>query len=66
MGCAWQQTAYWHDSETLWTHALACTSSNVVAHTNLGLALSSRHRDDEAAAEYGRALAIRPDNVRGT
>ena len=26
MGCAWRQTSYWRDSETLWTHTLACTA----------------------------------------
>ena len=25
MACAWQQTSYWQNSETLWTHTLACT-----------------------------------------
>ena len=29
MVCAWRQTSFWGDSETLWTHALACTSRNV-------------------------------------
>ena len=28
MGCAWRQTSYWRDSETLWTHTLTCTSQN--------------------------------------
>ena len=37
MGCAWRQTSFWCDSETLWTHALACTSRNSVAHHNLGI-----------------------------
>src|SRR3972149_5843265 len=32
LGCAWRQTSYWHDSETLWTHTLACTSKNYLAH----------------------------------
>ena len=28
--------AYWQDGETLWTHTLACTSQNPIAHNNLG------------------------------
>ena len=36
MVCAWQQTWYWRDSETLWTHALACTSRNSIARAKLG------------------------------
>src|SRR5205809_5501545 len=33
---AFIQTSYWRNSETLWTHALAVTSDNDVAHNNLG------------------------------
>ena len=28
MGCAWRQASFWHDSETLWTRTLACTTRN--------------------------------------
>jgi hypothetical protein len=42
MACAWQQTSYWQNSMRLWTHALDCTSNNVVAHCNIGLALADR------------------------
>ena len=34
--CARMQTAYWRNSESLWTHTLACTSGNCLAHNNLG------------------------------
>ncbi len=61
MGCAWRQTGYWCDSETLWTHALACTSRNHVAHNNLGLILAGRGRLDKAIAHYQKALEIKPD-----
>ena len=37
MACAWRQTSYWRNSETLWRR-LACTSRNSVAHGNLGSA----------------------------
>jgi len=63
MGCAWRQTSFWRDSETLWTHALACTSRNNVAHNNLGLALAGRDRLDEAMAHYREALEIKPSHV---
>ncbi len=33
--CAWQQASYWKDEETVWTHALACTSRNFLAHASL-------------------------------
>jgi tetratricopeptide (TPR) repeat protein len=61
--CAWRQTSFWHNGETLWTHTLACTTGNSVAHFNLGRALESSGRLDGAMVEYRRALAIKPDFV---
>ena len=65
MVCAWQQTRHWRDSETLWTHTLACTSQNPIAHNNLGIALAGRGQVDEAIAHYRKALEIKPDYVGG-
>ena len=56
---AWKQTAYWKNSETLWTHALAVTSENEVAQTNLGMVLSERGQFDGARAHLQTALGIR-------
>ena len=56
--CAFVQTTYWRDSESLWTHAIACTPSNSLAHTNLGGALADRGRFDRAIEQYQTALAI--------
>ena len=61
MGGAWRQTCFWCDSETLWTHSLACTGSNCVAHHNLGNALADRGEVDSAIAHYQEALEIKPD-----
>ena len=61
--CAWQQTRYWYDSETLWTRALACSSQNPLAYTSLGNALAGRRRVDEAIAQYRKALEIEPDHA---
>jgi cytochrome c-type biogenesis protein CcmH/NrfG len=61
MVCAWQQTAYWQNSETLWTHALACTTDNQVSHFNLGNALRFEGRMDEAIPQYQKALEINPN-----
>ncbi len=63
MGCAWRQTCFWRDSETLWTHALACTSQNCLAHNSLGMALDSQGRSDEAMAQYQKALEIKPNYI---
>jgi protein O-mannosyl-transferase len=61
MFCAWKQTAYWQDSETLWTRALACTSGNDMAHNNLGNFLYEKGRVAEAIPQFQTALQIRPD-----
>jgi tetratricopeptide (TPR) repeat protein len=58
---AWRQTSLWRDSETLWTHALACTSQNWLAHYNLGVSLSDRGRGDEAIVRFRMALEIKPN-----
>jgi len=56
---AWDQTTYWKNSETLWTHALAVTSNNDVAHNNLGLFFAGRGQIDDAISQYESALRIR-------
>ena len=61
MGCAWRQTCFWRDSEILWTHAVACTSRNVIAQNHLGNALAARGQLDEAIVHYQKVLEIDPD-----
>ena len=34
LASAYVQTTFWKDSLTLWTHTLACTSDNYMAHNN--------------------------------
>ena len=63
MACAWLQTSYWRNSETLWTHAVACTSQNAKAHTYLGMALADLEQLDEAIAHFRKALEIKPDDA---
>jgi protein O-mannosyl-transferase len=63
MFCAWQQTTYWQNSETLWTRTLACTTNNELAHYAFANDLYERGRLDEAIAQYQTALQIRPDYV---
>jgi tetratricopeptide (TPR) repeat protein len=59
--CARIQTSYWRNGELLWTHTLACTSGNYVAHNNLGIALLQKGSVDEAIVHYQKALQIKPD-----
>ena len=61
MVCAWKQTAYWKDSESLWTHTLACTTDNEAAHYALGRVLLQNQRVDEAISHFQAALEINPD-----
>jgi tetratricopeptide (TPR) repeat protein len=63
MVCAWKQTAYWKNSETLWRHTLVVTSNNIYALNNLGSTLAQKGQVDEAIIEYQQVLAINPNNV---
>jgi tetratricopeptide (TPR) repeat protein len=55
------QVRYWHDSLSLFNHALATTSDNYVMHNNLGFELALKGYTDEAIKHYREALAIHPD-----
>ncbi len=58
-----RQVWYWHDSETLWNHALVSTARNHEAHNHLARALALRGEADQAISHYRQALEIRPDFV---
>jgi tetratricopeptide (TPR) repeat protein len=62
MACTWKQTAYWKNSETLWRHALNCTTGNNLAYLNLGHELFEQRRLDEAISHYQKGLEIQPNN----
>jgi Flp pilus assembly protein TadD len=55
------QTGYWKNSVSLWTHALACTSENSLAHNNLGLALAAEGKLPEAIQHFEQARQLKPD-----
>ena len=57
------ETKVWRNTETLWTHALAVTANNHMAHVALGNISLSRGRLGEAIAHCEKALAIYPDDV---
>ncbi len=57
--CAWNQTRVWKNSETLWSHVLAVSPENDVAHTNMGIVLMERGRTDEALSHLQTALDLR-------
>jgi tetratricopeptide (TPR) repeat protein len=56
---AFIQTSYWRNSEALWTHALAVTADNDVAHNNLGYLCVDRGELDEAVSHFESAARIR-------
>jgi len=56
----WRQVERWHDSLSLFRHALAVTDNNHVAHINMGVALYNDEEYDRAARHLERALRIAP------
>ena len=60
---AWRQTSYWHDSRTLWTHTVACTSRNSIAHYKLGFVLSQQGHLSDAVAHYRKTVEIDPSDL---
>jgi tetratricopeptide (TPR) repeat protein len=57
------QVSYWQNSEALWTHTLACTPNNLIAHYNYGNALLQKGDVNGAINEYHDALKIDPHNA---
>jgi hypothetical protein len=55
-----QQIRVWHDTETLWRHALAIDPACAICHNQLGAWLGSRGRVAEAVAHFERGVALRP------
>jgi protein O-mannosyl-transferase len=55
-----EQLRHWRDSESLFRRALAVTTGNFMAHTNLGNVLLDRGDVDEAITHYETAVSIRP------
>lgn len=57
---AWDQVGTWHDSVTLFEHALDIDEHNHWAHLNAGLARQERGDLEAADRHYAAALAIEP------
>jgi len=66
-GCALQtrrQVETWHDTLSLFTHAVEVTRSNWFAHTERGVALAQRGDLEAARDSFETALRIRPGYAR--
>ena len=61
--CSFQQTIYWRDSISIWTHTLAVTRNNDTAHLCLAEALLERGKLEDAIAHSQAAIEIRPANA---
>lgn len=57
------QVDTWKDSKTLFSHAVAVTEGNYLAHLNLGVALAREGDEKGAMKEYYTALAIQPNMI---
>src|SRR5436190_7417110 len=58
--CTSTQLGYWRDSETLWSHTIAVTSNNDVAHAYLADWLLRENRIEESRLQAEEAVQIRP------
>ncbi len=60
----WQQLRYWHDSITLFEHAVNVTTNNWVAQGTLGFSLAAEGKIVEAIIHYSEAVRINPNNEK--
>ena len=52
---------HWQDHLSLWSNVIAKSPRDYRAHNDLGVALNSLNRPDEAVKHYHEALRIKPD-----
>jgi len=57
------QTGFWRDSTTLFTHTLECTKDNALIHNNLGSVLWHQGKVREAIHEIEISLQINPTSA---
>ncbi len=63
IGSMWQ-THYWHDSVSLFEHALTVNPRSSVAHNTLGMVRAAQNRLAEATHYYTEALRLWPRNTQ--
>src|SRR5438876_229803 len=59
----WNQVRVWHDSEKLWSHAVAIDPGSSIGQLSLGLALARQGKLAEAVEHYEQALRLEPDHA---
>jgi|HubBroStandDraft_2_1064218.scaffolds.fasta_scaffold51778_2 Flp pilus assembly protein TadD len=55
-----RQIGYWNNNLTLWSHAVAVTPGSFIAQNNLGGALLSEGKEEEAMPHFRAAAALNP------
>ncbi len=55
---------YWRDTVSLFKHMITLAPDAAPLHNNLGIALKSQGKLEEAVSHYKRALEIEPDSFR--
>jgi tetratricopeptide (TPR) repeat protein len=61
--CAYHQTTFWRNADSLWPHTLAVTTNNDAAHLAFATSLFAEGRTQEAIAHARAAAEIRPTNA---
>ena len=56
----WKQVGYWHDSFSLFNHALNVTKNNYRVYNMRGVAYADLGNFKQAIEDYGRAIEIEP------
>jgi protein O-mannosyl-transferase len=60
---SWRQCATYRDVETLWRTTIALNPTCWMAYNNLGSSYLESGRLDDAAAQFQKAVDVRPDDV---
>jgi tetratricopeptide (TPR) repeat protein len=61
--CAYHQTTFWRNADSLWPHTLAVTTNNDGAHLAFATSLFAEGKTEEAIAHAHAAAEIRPANA---
>src|SRR3989442_2372387 len=62
-GLTWNQVQVWHDSERLWTHAVAVDPNSSSTQNNLGRELGRQGKLAAAIEHFQQALRLLPDDA---
>ncbi len=60
---AHRQTAFWHDSETLWARGIEVDPTCSICVHNLAIVMQRRGNQEASLALFRRAIALRPDRT---